>query len=46
MFIYHFIDKYGISTPADFAYNKDMDYLKSLVESGEYQELVIDSRIF
>ena len=46
MFTYHFIDKYGIDTPTDFAYNRNLDYLKSLVELGEYQELVIDSRIF
>ena len=46
MFTYHFIDKYGIDTPTDFAYNRDMDYLKSLVTSGKYQALVIESRIF
>ena len=46
MFTYHFIDNYGITTPTDFAFDKDMEYLKSRVTSGEYKKLVIVKRFF
>ena len=46
MFTYHFIDNLGLATPADFAFDSDMEYLKSRVVSGEYKELVIVKRFF
>ena len=41
MFTYCFIDNYGLKTPADIALKKDMEYLLSKVESGEFKELQI-----
>ena len=46
MFTYYFIDKYGVPTTTDFAYDKDMDYLNSRVASGEYQAIIIVKRFF
>lgn len=46
MFTYCFVDNYGFKTPVDFAYNRDMEYLQSLVEKGEYRELIIIERFF
>ena len=46
MFTYCFIDKYGIETPTDFAYNRDMEYLQSLVDCEKYIALKVISRIF
>ena len=46
MFTYYFIDKYGIPTTTDFAYDKDMDYLNSRVASGECQAIIIVKRFF
>lgn len=46
MFTYYFIDKYGLETPTEMAYDSDMEYLKSLVENGEYKELIISKRFF
>jgi len=46
MFTYCFIDKYGIETLTDFAYDRDYDYLQSRVNNGEYKALIILSRIF
>ena len=41
MFTYYYIDKYDIQTPMSFAYDRDMEYLKSRVQNGEFKELVI-----
>lgn len=46
MFTYCFIDKYGIETPTDFAYNRDLSYLESRVTSGEFKKLIIIKRYF
>ena len=46
MFTYCFIDRYGIETPAEFAYNRDLEYLESLVDGKKYMALKILSRIF
>ena len=46
MFTYYFIDKYGVPTTTDFAYNRDIDYLKSRVTSGEYRAFIIVKRFF
>lgn len=46
MFIYHFIDNYGIETPDDFAYDSDMEYLQKRVKKGEFKKLVIVKRVF
>ena len=46
MFTYCFVDKYGIQTPTEFAYDRDMEYLKNKVDNIKYFELIILSRIF
>lgn len=46
MFTYCFIDKYGLSTPAEMGFDKDMKYLKSKVDGINFIELKILSRIF
>ena len=46
MFTYYYIDNYGIRTTAEFAYDRDVEYLKSRVENGEFRELVILKRVF
>ena len=47
MFIYHFIVKLGdyvISSGCDFAFDRDIPYLKSKVGTGNIIEFVIDKR--
>ena len=46
MFTFYFIDNYGINVGLDFAFNRDLEYLQSLVEQGKYKELVIVKRFF
>lgn len=46
MFTFCFVDNNGFRTPSDFAFNRDMEYLQSLVDKGEYKELIILSRVF
>lgn len=46
MFIYYYIDKYGIKTTVDFAFDRDLEYLESKVKNGQYKELVIEERVF
>lgn len=46
MFTYYYIDNLGLKTTTDFAYNRDLAYLKSRVANGEYRELIIVKRFF
>ena len=46
MFTYCFVDNYGIETPVEIGFEKDLKYLESLVTNGEYKELKILSKIF
>ena len=46
MFTYYFIDNYNIPLPMEYAYNRDLSYLKSLVEQGKYKQLIICTRFF
>lgn len=46
MFTYCYLDKYGIETPLEFAFNRDLPYLEGRVANGEFQKLIIVKRIF
>lgn len=46
MFTYYFIDNLGLRTVTEFAYDKDMAYLESLVALKQYKSLVIVERFF
>lgn len=46
MFSYCYIDKYGIKTPADIAFEKDLAYLESKIANGTFKKLVILKKFF